>query len=208
MTLDAAAALFLAMAVLAAVPSVSVLTVSARAAALGFLHGACAALGVVVGDIVFILLAVFGLALLVEALGDLFFLVKYLGGAYLIWLGLSLWRSRAQAARIERTGRSSLASSFMTGLLITLGDQKAVLFYLGFLPAFLDLSALSYLDVIAVVLIAIASVGGVKLAYAYAADRAGAVLGSRTGAAMNVAAACVLIAVGAFMLAGAIAGSI
>ncbi|HRQ05881.1 MAG TPA: LysE family transporter, partial [Nitrosomonas halophila] len=62
-------ALFVAMSVLAAVPSVSVLAVSAKSASFGFVHGACTVAGIVLGDIFFILFVVFGLALLVEAMG-------------------------------------------------------------------------------------------------------------------------------------------
>lgn len=85
LSLSSMVALFGAMAVLAAVPSVSVLAVSARAAAFGFIHGAFTAMGIVAGDIVFILLAIFGLALLVEALGGMFFLIKYVGGVKLAY---------------------------------------------------------------------------------------------------------------------------
>jgi threonine/homoserine/homoserine lactone efflux protein len=201
MTLAGMAALFGAMAVLAAVPSVSVLAVSARSASSGFVHGALTALGVVTGDLAFILLAVFGLALLAEAMGSMFHLVRYLGGVYLIWLGIVLWQTRTRTAEIGEPSGSSLRSSFMTGLLVTLGDQKAVLFYLGFLPAFVDLSAMSYLDIGAVVAIAILAVGGVKLGYAYAAHRAGRFFGAKTGKFLHVAAACIMVAVGIFILA-------
>jgi threonine/homoserine/homoserine lactone efflux protein len=81
------------MIVLAIVPSVSVLAVTARAAAFGFSHGLFTALGIVVADILFILVAVYGLALIAEMMGDQFRLIQYLGAAYLIWLGISLWRA-------------------------------------------------------------------------------------------------------------------
>jgi len=184
--------------ILAAVPSVSVLAVSARSASFGFVHGAFTALGVVVGDLCFIVLALFGLALLVEAMGNLFFLVKYLGGAYLIWMGVAMWRSRAPASGHSKV--SSLRSSFTSGLLITLGDQKAVFFYLGFLPAFLDLTALSYLDVGIVSTITILAVGGVKFAIAYVADKTGTFFGPKSGEKMTIAAACVMIFAGIFVI--------
>lgn len=166
MTLSSMAALFGAMIVLAAVPSVSVLAVSARSVSSGFVHGAMTALGVVAGDLIFILLAMFGLALLVEALGDWFVWVKYLGGVYLVWLGVSFLRSSGENTEVRDPRDASRLSSFMTGLLVTLGDQKAVLFYLGFLPAFVDLDGYSYVDVGVVAAIAVVAVGGVKLGYA------------------------------------------
>jgi threonine/homoserine/homoserine lactone efflux protein len=194
------ATLFGAMAVLAAVPSVSVLAVSARSATLGFAHGACTAMGIVVGDLWFILLAMFGLALLAEMTDGLFFLIKFLGGTYLIWLGISLWMSRTEVSKLKGANHSSLISSFMAGLFITLGDQKAVFFYLGFLPAFVDLSTLSYLDAGLVMAITILAVGGVKLGYAYAAHRAGASIAIKSGKTMSIAAASIMIAAGIFVV--------
>ena len=68
MTLNNIVALFGAMVVLAFIPSVSVLAVSARSAASGFIHGVFTTLGIVIGDILFILLAILGLAVLAEAM--------------------------------------------------------------------------------------------------------------------------------------------
>jgi threonine/homoserine/homoserine lactone efflux protein len=163
MTFSNIVSLFTAMVVLAAIPSLSVLTVTTRAATYGFIHGVFTTIGIVMGDIIFILIAIWGLSFLSETMGSLFIAIKYLGGAYLIWLGISLCRSKAQEMTTEQPVKSSLFSSFVTGLVITLGDQKATLFYLGFLPAFLDVSKISYLDTIAVILVATLAVGGVKL---------------------------------------------
>lgn len=188
--------------VLAVIPSVSVLTVSARAAAFGFTHGMFAALGIVIADIIFILLAVYGLALLAELMGEQFTLIKYIGGVYLVWLGISLWRADARARKTEAIRQSSLGSSFLSGFLITLGDQKAILFYLGFFPAFIDLSLMTPTDTLIVIIIAIIGVGGAKLVYAWLADRA-SLLFKNTQAVrgINMLAGGVMIAVGMFLLA-------
>ena len=193
-------ALFVAMSVLAAVPSVSVLAVSAKSASFGFVHGACTVAGIVLGDIFFILFVVFGLALLVEAMGPAFVAVKYLGGAYLIWLGILTWRTRRQWSQSQTSDDSSLLSSFMTGLLITLGDQKAVLFYLGFLPVFLNLSSLSAMDIAMVAAITVMAVGGVKLAYAYAASKVGQMRVGNSGRVLNTLAACILFMAGVWII--------
>lgn len=94
-------------------------------------------MGIVIGDIIFILIAIWGLSLLAETLSSLFFLIKYLAGAYLIFLGISLLRVQPKQVEAGEVMQSALTSSFLTGLFITLGDQKATLFYLGFFPAFL-----------------------------------------------------------------------
>lgn len=186
------------MIVLAAIPSLSVLAVTARAAAAGFRQGAWVALGIVAGDTVFIVLAIFGLQWLAAVLGDAFVWLKYLGGAYLLWLGFRLWRAEA-AVESQVTGAAA-NSSFMSGLLLTLADQKAILFYLGFFPAFVDLVALTLTDALALIVIAAIAVGGVKLAYAAAASRAGALAGPRLGRLLNRVAGGVLLAVGAYLI--------
>ena len=203
MTFSNIVSLFTAMVILAAIPSLSVLTVTTRAATYGFIHGVFATIGIVTGDIIFILIAIWGLSFLSETMGSLFILIKYLGGAYLIWLGISLCRSKTQEVTTEQPVKSSLFSSFVTGLVITLGDQKATLFYLGFLPAFLDISKISYLDTIAVILVATLAVGGVKLMYALMADKVSAIASSKTKNKINLVAGCVMIAVGIFVIAKA-----
>ena len=200
MTLSIIAALFGIMVVGAVIPSVSVLTVSATSAASGFIHGVFTTMGIVVGDILFILLAILGLSVLAETLGSMFVLVKYLGGAYLIWLGVELWRSKLNNVKADGAIETSLLASFLAGLFITLGDQKAILFYFGFFPVFLDLSAISYIDTSIIIVIAIVAVGGVKLAYAFLADRVSLLINSRVYKGINITAGSVLIAVGIFVL--------
>lgn len=171
MTPSSAAALFATMVMLALLPSMSVMTVLARSASLGFRHGAVTSLGIVAGDLVYILLAIYGLSFLTTTLGGWFVVIQYLGAAYLIALGIVLWRSKSSGLEIQQASETALVSSFLAGFLLTLGDQKAVLFYLSFFPAFVDLSALTLADTGWVVAIALTAVGGVKLGYALLADQ-------------------------------------
>ena len=196
-------ALTVSMIVLAALPSASVMAVTAQSAAFGFRHGAAVTAGVVAGDLIYILLAIFGLSLLVDAMGGAMDAIRYLGGLYLIWLGVRLWRSAPRGSDVDdedADGAPSMRSNFATGLLITLGDQKAVLFYLGFLPAFMNLGLITTMDVVIIAIVAALSVGGVKLVYAAAAARARILLGTHTARWMNRVAASVMMAVGAFLL--------
>ncbi len=200
MTFSNIVALFSAMVVLASIPSVSVLAVSTRSATSGFIHGVFTTIGIVVGDIIFIIIAIWGLSLLAETMGSLFVLIKYLGGAYLMFLGIGLCWSKSNRLEPEEARESSLLSSFLAGLSITLADQKASLFYLGFFPAFLDLSKISYLDTSIIIAITIVAVGSVKLGYAFMADRARLLISSKITKRINIAAGCVMISVGIFLV--------
>ncbi|GAB4139553.1 MAG: LysE family translocator [Cyanobacteria bacterium J069] len=206
MTLSNVAALFAALAALAALPSMSVLTVSTRAATFGFLHGVLTALGIVAGDVIFIAIALWGLSFLMATLGSLVFLIKYLGGAYLIAMGIRLLRAPSPTLNPPDTSATSRLSSFLAGLLITLADQKATLFYLGFFPAFLDLSRLSYGDAAVIMTVAIAAVGGVKIAYAWMAHKARILIGATVRKRIHTGAGYAMIAVGIVLIATAQVG--
>lgn len=201
MNLVDALSLSLAMVVLAAMPSTSVFVVVSRAAALGVRHGIATALGIVAGDVAFIAVAILGMTALATWAGGVFEAIQLAGGLYLIWLGLALWRSDPDSGGEQaRPAVASCRGSFMAGLLLTLADQKAVLFYLGFFPAFVDLAAISLADTFLVIGIAVLTVGGVKIAYALAADRAGAWLNRRSARKLRKVAAVVMMGIGIVVL--------
>lgn len=210
LTAGSIVSLFATMLILALVPSLSVLAVTARAAALGLRHGVATTLGIVAGDLVFIIVAVLGLSVLAEVAGAYLVILSYAGGVYLIWLGIRLWRSAplmgapGAAASPVATDSTPLFSSLMAGLLLTLGDQKAILFYFVFFPAFADLDRLTPLDTGLILVVAAVAVGAAKLAYALAAIRAVTFIGGTAGHAvaifLNRLAALILVAVGGFLI--------
>lgn len=168
-------ALAIIMVTLAVMPSTSVALVVTRSATSGVANGVAASLGIVLGDLVFILLAVLGLSVIAETMGGLFMIVKYSGSAYLVWLGITLLRSKNRdtiTVSESRPGEnSSLTTSFLAGFLLTLGDIKAVFFYISLFPAFVDLSVLTLPDILIIVFIIILTVGGVKIFYVYSARK-------------------------------------
>ena len=147
-----------------------------RSATLGVANGLAVSAGIVLGDLVFITLAIVGLSAAAATLGSLFMVLKVLGGLYLLWLGFSLLTGKKPAEIVVRNSsrRSSLLASFVAGFLLTLGDIKAILFYASLLPVFIDISAIETPEILAVVLITVFSVGGVKSVYAICSDRVAA----------------------------------
>ena len=129
-------------------------------------------MGIVLGDLVFVAFAIYGLHAIAEAMGSFFAVARYAGGAYLIWLGVGLIRSRGKSSLgAADPSRSTLLASFVSGFVLTLGDVKAILFYASLFPAFVDVPSIGLGDAVAVVLITVTAVGGVKLAYAFAARK-------------------------------------
>ncbi len=196
MTLEATFALFVTLLLLALVPGVSSLLVAARSAGGGFAQGAVTTAGIVVGDLVFLLVAIYGWNFINRNLTGVLPLVKYLAGIYLVWLGVHLWRARKPLSGADDRGDGSLFSGFLAGLLITLGDQKAVWFYLGLLPAFVDMRRISFMDAGSVILAMVLAVGCAKLGYAFLGDRAGHLLRESTQKAIHRLAGVVLIGLG------------
>ncbi|AUC59938.1 hypothetical protein AA637_01685 [Cyanobacterium sp. HL-69] len=192
--------LFGAMTILASIPSLSVLTVSAKSARGGFIHGFFTTLGIVAGDIIFIVITLWGLSFLEDTMGNFFVLIKYIGGVYLIFMGITIFKAKTNNQVLEKADIKSLSSSFLTGLFITLGDQKATLFYLGFLPAFVDVSNISFFDTLIIILITILSVGGVKLIYAFIAGKSKFLINQKMSKIINISAGCIITCVGIFMI--------
>lgn len=196
--------LFAIMAALAALPGASVALVVVRSATLGIGNGLAVTAGILLGDLVFILLAVLGLSAIAQALGGLFLIIRYLGAAYLIWLGFTLFRTTGatRSGANRSAGAGGLLTSFLAGFFLTLGDIKAILFYVSLFPVFIEVSALRLADVLMVMSITIVSVGGVKVIYALAAARIAARAGgfAYENAARKLAGGC-LVGAGGYILA-------
>ena len=203
MTIAEIIALFGTMAGLAAIPSASLALVIARSITLGASHGIAVGVGIVIGDLIFVGLVMLGLTVAAEAMGGMFLVVKYLGALYLFWLGLSLLRAKDSSSfNIDQAStRGSFVASFFAGLFLTLGDIKAIFFYLSLLPMFIDLTALHLADVLTVIAVTIVAVGGIKVLYAIFAHR---VVSSKRGKRFTMlsrkAAGAALIGAGSYLV--------
>ena len=165
--------LFTIIITLAIMPSASVVLVVTRSATLGVSNGIAVSLGIVLGDLVFILLAAFGLSLVVETFASLFLIIKLFAGSYLIWLGYSLLTSKKETSNVEYSEniKGNLVASFLSGFFLTLGDVKAILFYISLLPMFLNLETLSLGELSLFVSVTLFTVGVAKVFYAVTAVR-------------------------------------
>ena len=198
MSLYSAFGFAVAMLILAASPGPGVFATTARAMASGFRPALAVIWGIVLGDIIFLLFAAFGLSVVARALGNLFFIVKICGGAYLVWLGIKIWLQKPDLVQSHQNSSTrSYWGNFFSGLIITLSNPKVILFYCGFLPTFLDLSALTIIDLTLVVAIITAVLSGVLITYAYLASRARKMFtNERAVKRLNRAAGGVMVAAG------------
>ena len=98
-------------------------------------------LGGSLGFALVIALSMFGIGALLAANVGLLVVLKWLGGAYLIWLGVQVWRSPSLADSRGKSVTSSGASLFQAGLFSALSNPKGILFFVAFLPQFIDPSS-------------------------------------------------------------------
>ena len=162
-----------ALAVVVATPGPGIFAVVSCAISRGFRDAVAMICGVVLGDLVYFSLAVLGMAALAHSMGDLFLIVKLAGAAYLVWLGLKLWRTRTDvAAAASVLPEHGFKRSLVAGLTVTVSNPKAIAFYAGLLPTVVDLDRLSTRDALAMGGIVVLVVGTIPTLFALAASRA------------------------------------
>ncbi len=189
------------MMVLAALPSTSVALVVVRSVRLGVAHGLWVAAGIVMADFLFAALALWGMTELAQQLGGLFALVRIAAGLWLVWFGITLIRNRDTALKTGSISGSSKTVSFLAGLVVTLGDIKAIVFYASLFPLFVNMHAPDVAHLVAVLLITVFSVGGVKAVYALLAQRISRRSNPRLQQPLSIAAGGAMIGAGTWLVA-------
>lgn len=119
-------------------PGPSNLYVLARTIAQGTRGGMVAAAGLAVGSLVHVVAAALGLSVIFSQSPALYTGIKLAGAAYLIYLGLGYWRSRA-SAEVEKTTQirvKSLRAVFLESILVEVTNPKTALFFIALLPQF------------------------------------------------------------------------
>ena len=170
----------------------------ARALSGGFHAAWPLALGVVVGDALWPLLAVVGVAWLVESVDGVMTVLRWVAAVIFLLMGLALIRNAGKTiSRDSRLTRPGMWAGFVAGLLVILGNPKAILFYMGVLPGFFDLRTVTWADVTAIVVLSIAVPLIGNLILALFVDRVRALL-TTPGALrrLNIVSGGLLIAVG------------
>ena len=119
------------------VPGADMTFIIASAARGGRRDGVIASLGVGAGALVHIFAAVLGLSAILASSQTAFDLIKWAGAAYLLWVALSLLRPNAAAARPVRPAASGWRL-FRAAMLVNILNPKVALFFLAFLPQFVD----------------------------------------------------------------------
>lgn len=122
-------------------PGNDMIYVIARSTGQGIKAGVVSALGIGAGCIVHILAAVIGLSAIIAQSALAFDIIKYAGAGYLIYLGLKSLLAKKKKLSIIKLDELSYYKIFWQGVLTNVLNPKVALFFLAFLPQFIDINA-------------------------------------------------------------------
>ena len=96
-------------------------------------------LGVGLGDLTAMSLSFLGVGVLLQTVATTFYLIKWLGAAYLIWLGIKMWRSASEFTVLDKKNRShAWREIFSSAYITTALNPKSIVFFLAFIPQFIE----------------------------------------------------------------------
>jgi threonine/homoserine/homoserine lactone efflux protein len=141
MSLETWLAFTAASAILVLIPGPTILLVVSYALGQGWRTALPMAVGVALGDFTAMTLSMLGIGALLVASATLFTVLKWLGAAYLIWLGIKLFRAGGTLGAEPRRDAASAATMLAHAWLVTALNPKSITFFVAFLPQFLDRNA-------------------------------------------------------------------
>jgi threonine/homoserine/homoserine lactone efflux protein len=128
-----------AAAVVIAIPGPTTLMVTGHAMSSGTRVALASLLGVALGDFTAIAASVLGLGAVLAASAEAFTALKWIGAAYLVYLGIKLWRAPAiPLAAAVAGGRRGMRRAIAESFSVTVLNPKGLLFFAAFLPQFID----------------------------------------------------------------------
>ncbi|OBZ96917.1 lysine transporter LysE [Pararhizobium polonicum] len=131
-------ALFIA----AVIPGPGMTAIVARALGSGFRETFFMGLGLVLGDLLYLTGVIMGLAFVAQTFTTTFMVIKILGALYLVYIAYKLWTAGLLPQDIQARKSTNMGMSFLSGLLVTLGNPKTMLFYVALVPSLIDLHAI------------------------------------------------------------------
>jgi len=202
MDLFTLSAFTVAYAIAVLVPGPGVAAVVARALGGGFWAAFPMVLGILAGDLVYLVFALFGLAAIATWFGPVFVIIKWASALYLLYIAWQFWSAKPGTEQIGAKKDASRWKTFLSGFMLTMGNPKTIVFYLALLPTVVPLDkpitvlGFSELVTIVVVVLLIIACGYAGLAAAardfFTSSRALRNLNRTAGAIMAGAAAFVI----------------
>jgi len=123
----------------------------ARAMSGGFRSAWPLALGVVIGDVVWPLIAILSLTWIVDQISWFMDVMKWVAAVMFVAMGILMIRhADRELSENSSLTRPGMWSGFVVGVVVIMSNPKAVLFYMGVLPGFFDLTRVTWLDIVVI----------------------------------------------------------
>jgi len=152
------------------VPGPGVAAIVARALGTGFLSAMPMILGILVGDLVYLALALFGVAAIVTWFGAVFIVVRWVGALYLLYIAWQFWTARPGSEQLGPRASEHWGRIFASGLALTLGNPKTIVFYLALLPTVVPLDRpippLGIAELVIIITVVLLAIGALYAALA------------------------------------------
>lgn len=147
----------IAYAIAVIVPGPGVAAVVARALGSGFWGTVPMVLGILVGDLIYLVFALFGLAAIAAWFGPLFTIIRWAGALYLLYIAWQFWTAKPGAEQMSANSGGGAWRTFLGGLALTLGNPKTIVFFLALLPTVVPLdrpiTMLGFTELLGIVLV-------------------------------------------------------
>ncbi|NMA97625.1 MAG: LysE family translocator [Phyllobacteriaceae bacterium] len=143
------------------VPGPGVAAIVARALGGGFKSAMPMVFGILAGDLVYFLFAVFGLAAIATYFSPVFVIVRWAGAAYLLYIAWKFWSAKPGSEQMKPKKEDAL-KTFLAGFSLTMGNPKTIVFYLAILPTVVPLGQMNpvaFLELTAIVVVCLLIVG-------------------------------------------------
>lgn len=130
--------------------------------------------GLALGDIIYVVLSVYGLSVLATNFHEVFVAVRIIGACYLFYLAYKMWTATPnQGERVSKPAdKRDVLGSLVGGFLISISNPKVILFYVSLLPSFFPVATLNVVDTVIISVITFISVVVGIMIYAIAASYA------------------------------------
>lgn len=152
----------IAYAIAVIVPGPGVTAVVARALGGGFWSAVPMVLGILAGDLLYLLFAIFGLAAVAALYAPVVVVIKWAGAAYLLYVAWQFWTAKPGSEQIRARSDTGWRT-FLSGLALTLGNPKTIIFYLALLPTVVPLdqpmTMLGFTELVLIVVIVLLAIG-------------------------------------------------
>jgi threonine/homoserine/homoserine lactone efflux protein len=145
------------------VPGPGVAAIVARALGGGFASAVPMIIGILVGDLIYLVFALFGLAAIATYFGPIFVIVRWGSAVYLLYIAWQFWTAKPGSEQLGPRQREPWVRTFLSGFALTMGNPKTIVFYLALLPTVVPLdhpiTALGFLELTGIVVVVLLAIG-------------------------------------------------